>query len=300
MKWKLRGPTFWMKKRRKRICTVSRAEYIPNRPISEPIASSFNYKAVAPTLLFWFNFALIFPRQEYLPTTIQMNHPSPVDTSPPDSIIGDGISCGSFLISLSLQPSLNFSYCFSKHDANVSFLSSSGSPVMADSLDITPVAEIATPSTGILIPALICTISPTFISLTFIFYSSPFRFTITFSSAWLIMLNFMNSPSFWKSFIEPTRDTTSTATKMAVPSIHAICLLLSNIISIVMAMQAHTMSNFNMKSSRAPRNNLQKGVREGGGLKFEPKCLSLSSKSVGDRPLSRLVLSCSANPWIPP
>lgn len=80
-----------MKNLKKSTWIVKMAQYIPTLPISEPIASNFSYKAVVSTP-FYASFSLILPTQLHGPTTITKNHPSPVTTYVPDSMIGDGKS----------------------------------------------------------------------------------------------------------------------------------------------------------------------------------------------------------------
>jgi hypothetical protein len=62
---------------------------------------------------------------------------------------------------------------------------------------------------------------------------------------------------------------------------------------------AQTSNILSIKSSRAPINSLQKGVRLGGSLLLDPKCSSLSLKSSVVNPLSRLQPSLSAISVIP-
>ena len=71
------------------------------------------------------------------------------------------MSCGDLLGSLWYAYSASFSSCLNLHASRVSFFKSSLSPVMAASLLCTPDALITIPSTGMFIPALILTMSPT-------------------------------------------------------------------------------------------------------------------------------------------
>ena len=87
-----------MKYLKNRTCTVIRAAYIPNFPISEPIYSSFSCNGVASTLIF--NFSKIYPRQLLLPTDKLIKIPSPDNKSVPESRIGEGRSCAPLSSSL--------------------------------------------------------------------------------------------------------------------------------------------------------------------------------------------------------
>lgn len=69
---------------------------------------------------------------------------------------------------------------------------------------------------------------------------------------------------------------------------------------IAIDMQAHTKSNFNMKSSNAPKNSLMKDTFLAGGFLLLPKWFSLSSKSTGIKPWSKSTLRDYARPFIPP
>ena len=159
-----------MKNLRRSTWRVKSAANIPSVPRSYPISSSLIWRGVYSSE-FYSSLALIFPSQLFFPTTIATNHPSPVAIYVPERRTG---------VVTSWDPpgfpsnSANFSFLRAWQKLKVSFLSSSDSPVIADSFARTPEAIIATPSTGTSIPAWIFKTSPTTMLPGWITFSSPF------------------------------------------------------------------------------------------------------------------------------
>ena len=75
--------------------------------------------------------------------------------------------------------------------------------------------------------------------------------------------------------------------------------LSANPTSMAMSIHAQTRSSFSMKSLRAFKNSLQKGLITGGALKFDPKCYSLSLFLFGSRPFFGSVSSLMQRPSTP-
>jgi len=124
---------------------------------------------------------MISPMQLSSPTMREIIFPSPPATLVPDCIIGEGIRC---LRSLSFSvPATSLGYSAAISDLRlrqaftVSFLSSTDSPVIADSSQVSCTAWKQRPSTGMFMPYSTMMTSPTCKSLWCKVSSTPFRKT---------------------------------------------------------------------------------------------------------------------------
>ena len=119
---------------------------------------------------------MIYPSQLFSPTTITKNHPPPVWIYVPDNKTGEGTSWDPPFYPLLSDSN---SDCLFIHFSVLSFGRWSDSPVIAASSHIIPIPWSTTPSTGILTPLNIFTMSPTLKSFLWIVYSYPSLLTVT-------------------------------------------------------------------------------------------------------------------------